>query len=47
MTKMTENHKNILQIITDALNGKIQYYIVSDKLTLSKRIVIDYDVEQK
>ncbi len=47
MTELTENHKHLLEIITDALKGKIQYYIVSDRLTHSKRIVIDYDIQQK
>ena len=43
---MTEEQKNLLEILTEELGGKISYYTCISKKTEHKQIVIDY-AEQK
>jgi hypothetical protein len=44
---MTEEQKALLEIVTEELGGKLEYWVCSTLHTRHKKIVITYDAEQK
>ena len=44
---MTEEQKALLEMVTEELDGKLEYWVCSTLHTRHKKIVITYDAEQK
>ena len=44
---MTEKQKALLEKVAEELNGKLQYYICSDKYTKHRKIMIEYEFTRK